>query len=93
MSVRTLTAAAAFAAAVAVYGAVRRDRVLRHRLLRERAASRLTAGCMSRDLAAFRARVEAAGLQRAVMQEADQVLSEALAVHATHIDPSEGGLA
>jgi len=89
---RTLMAAAALAAAVAVYAAVRRERVLRHQLARERAAARLTAGAMGRDLLAFRSRIEAAGLQRAVMQEADRVLSEALAVHTTYADPSEGGL-
>lgn len=92
MCARTVWAAAAFAAAVAVCALVRRDRMLRRRLAREAAASRLTAGCLHRDLDAFRARIEAAAVQRAVVAEADRVLSEALAVHTTQIDPyTEGG--
>ncbi|NUS82755.1 MAG: hypothetical protein HOY75_08375 [Streptomyces sp.] len=46
---------------------------------------------LGRELAAFRDRLEVAGLQRAVMQEADLVLSQALAAHAVYGDGSEGG--
>lgn len=95
MAARTLTAAAVLAtAAVVVYAAVRRDRRLRERLAEERAAAtsqRLMAGCVLRDLSAFRTRVDLALAERAVVAEADQVVSQALAVHL--IDPydPEGG--
>lgn len=98
MPARTLSAAAAFAAAVAVYALVCRDR---RRLRREAVSQRLMAGCQSRDndalrreLEAFRRRIDLELAGRAVVQEADQVLSDALAAHNTRIDPtSEGGAA
>lgn len=93
MAVRTVTAAAALAAAVLVYAVVRRDRRLHKQLARERAAStaaRLMAGCTYRDLEAFRYRMDLAMAQRAVIAEADQTLTEALATYST--DPTtEGG--
>jgi len=87
------TAAAALAAAVAV-SALRQRRRLRAQLARERAAHRLTEGCLHRDMAAFRRRVEAVAADRAVVAEAARVVDAALAYHAHHspIDPtSEGG--
>ena len=98
MCVRTVSTAAVFAAAVAVCAAVRRERALR-RLRREAVSERLMAGCQSRDnealrdqLMAFRRRIDLEMAGRAVVQEADQVLSDALAAHNTRIDPtSEGG--
>ena len=87
---RTALAAAALAAAVAVCAVVRRERRLHARLARERAASRLTAGCMHRDLEAFQSRLAAAMAQRAVLAEADQVLTVALA-QTTSVDPHEKG--
>jgi hypothetical protein len=84
-------AAAALAAAVAVCAVVRRERRLHAQLARERAAARLTAGCLHRDLEAFQARIGAVLAQQAVLAEADQVLTAALA-GTTQIDPStEGG--
>lgn len=92
MSVRTLTAAAALAVAVVVSAAgVRRHRRLQRVLARERAAHRLTDGCLHRDLEAFQARIgPVLARQRAARQvlgEADLVLDEALAVH--RIDPHD----
>jgi len=88
---RTAMAAAALAAAVAVCAVVRRERRLHAQLARERAAARLTAGCLHRDLEAFQARIGAVLAQQAVLAEADQVLTAALA-GTTQIDPStEGG--
>ena len=87
------TAAAALAAAVAV-SALRQRRRLAAQLARERAAHRLTEGCLHRDMAAFRRRVEAVAADRAVVAEAGRVVDAALAYHAHHspIDPtSEGG--
>lgn len=98
MCVRTVSvsAAAVFAAAAAVYAGARREREARARLVREAASSRLMAGCAHRDnealreqLKAFRRRMDLELAGRLVVAEADRVLSEALA---THIDPtSEGG--
>jgi len=82
---RTITAAAALAAAVAVSVAVRRYRSLHRVLQRERAAARLMDGCLHRDLAAFRSRVDAAAArleaERAVLWEAGRAVDDALAVH------------
>ncbi|MDX2800173.1 hypothetical protein [Streptomyces scabiei] len=78
----------------------RRRRVLQRTLARERAASRLMAGCLHRDLAAFRARVGVLvaqqGAVHGVLDEADLVLDEALATHQTRpsggdFDDLEGG--
>jgi hypothetical protein len=83
-------AAAALAAAVAVCAVVRRERRLHAQLARERASSRLTAGCLHRDMEAFQHRIGAVLAQRAVLAEADQVLTAALA-HTTRVDPHEKG--
>ena len=92
MLTRTAMAAAALAAAVAVYAVVRRERRLHAQLARERASSRLTAGCLHRDLEAFQHRIGAVLAQRAVLAEADQALDEALVQHTTGFDPyMEGG--
>ena len=87
-------AAAALAAAAAVCAAVCRERRWRRRLVRERAAHRLTEGCLHRDLEAFRARIEAVALERAVVEEAGRVVEAALVSHShsqSRIDPSEEG--
>jgi hypothetical protein len=55
---RSVSAAAVLAAAVCVVVLVRRDLELRRRLVRERATSRLTAGCLHRDLDVFRRRLD-----------------------------------
>jgi len=99
--VRTVSAAAVFAAAVAVCAAVRREREVRRRLARESASARLMAGCahrdneaLRRDLEVFRRRLNLELAGRQVVAEADQVLTEALATHtdSDSIDPfSEGG--
>lgn len=91
MPTRTLTAAAALAAAAAVSAVIHHNRQLKQRLAREAAASRLTAGCRTRDLDAFRTRLEGLLSQQAVVDEAEQVLDAALAVHTNHIDPQSGG--
>lgn len=91
-AVRSVTAAAVLAAAVLVYAAVRRDRRLHRQLAQERVAatsSRLMAGCVYRDLNAFRRRIDLAAAQRAVVDAADRVLDEALATHS--IDPTQEG--
>lgn len=75
-------AAAALAAAAAVYALVRRERRVHAALVRERAASRLTAGQMGRDLEAFHRRVDAVLVERAVLAEADRVVARALVYHA-----------
>lgn len=103
MLTRSVLAVAALAAAVAVSTGVVRYRRLHRVLQRERAAHRLMDGCQVRDLAAFRARVDAAmarqAADRAVVDEAGLVVDEALALHSagSHnlIDPydpyQEGG--
>ncbi|MBE4790315.1 hypothetical protein [Streptomyces caniscabiei] len=77
-----------------------RRRALQRTLARERAASRLTAGCLHRDLDAFRARVSVLvarqGAVHGVLDEADLVLDEALATHQARpfggdFDDVEGG--
>jgi hypothetical protein len=102
---RTISAAVAFAAAVAVSVAVRRYRSLHRVLARERVAHRLMDGCLHRDLAAFRSRVDAAAArleaERAVVLEACRAVDQALAVHGSRLndpndlidpyDPQEGG--
>jgi hypothetical protein len=94
-AVRCVSAAAVFTAAVVVY-AVCRERRLHQELARARSAAaseRLMAGCVVRDLVAFRARIDLAAAEREVVAEAGRVLDGALAVHATQIDPNypEGG--
>lgn len=88
---RTITAAVALAAAAAVSTAVYRYRCLHRVLARERAAHRLMAGCLHRDMAAFQTRIGAAlarqQAERVLLGEADLVLNEALAAHGT--DPHE----
>lgn len=95
MLTRTAMAAAALAAAVAVCAVIRRERRLHAALTRERAASRLTAGCLHRDLEAFQARIDALVAQQAVLAEAGQILDAELALHHPNnpIDPNsmEGG--
>jgi hypothetical protein len=102
---RTITAAAALAAAVAVSTAVHRYRRLHRVLARERAAHRLMDGCLHRDLAAFQSRIDAAAArleaERAVLVEAGRAVDDALAVHGAQLnnpndpidpyDPQEGG--
>ena len=92
--IRAIAVAAALAAAsVCCALTVRRHRKLRRVLLRERAANRLTDGCLHRDIAAFQTRIDGLLLQReharGVLGEADLVLDQALAVH--HIEPEQGG--
>lgn len=96
MAVRTVTAAAAFAAAVAVYGLVQRRRA--RMLRREAAAQRLMAGCAWRDNAAlhaelevFRRRLAPLLAQQAVVAAAGRVVAEALAARTDRIDPSQEG--
>ena len=88
-------AAAALAAAVAVCALVLLVRCRRlHRVLaRERAAHRLMAGCLYRDMQVFRARIEAVALERAVVEEAGRVLEAALVSHSqqSRVDPSQEG--
>lgn len=57
-------------------------------MARERAAARLTEGCLHRDLAEFRRRVQVATVHQAVVREADLVLEAALAAHAAPSGPS-----
>lgn len=91
-------------AAVGVVGAavVFRQRVVWRRALdRERAARRLTEGCLHRDLEAFRRRVDVLVARQSpahgVLEEADLVLDEALAglggrrSYPTDFDDLEGG--
>lgn len=96
MFARRFTAAAALAAAVAVSAAVHRYRRLHRTLDRERAVHRITDGCLHRDLAAFQHRIAAEAARQhattAVLDDADRVLDEALAVHDHPHDPyTEGG--
>lgn len=94
MFARTFTAAAALAAAVAVSAAIRRYRRLHRTLERERVAHRLMDGCLHRDMDQLHTRIgDALARQqavRAVVEEADLVLDEALAAHHTNPNP-EGG--
>jgi uncharacterized protein YoxC len=88
-------AVAALAAAAVAVCTVRRLRRLYRLLDREKAAARLTEGCLHRDLEGFRVRVEGLLAQRAVLAEADRVVDAALAAQAGSSgsgDPSsEGG--
>ena len=89
-----VTAAVALAAAVAV-SALRRYRRVCRRLDAARASHRLTERRLAEDLEAFRARIEAAAADRAVVAEAGRIVDAALA-HSfrSPIDPtSEGGQA
>jgi len=102
---RTISAAVAFAAAVAVCVAVRRYRGLHRVLQRERAAARLMDGRLHCDVEALRERLTAAmarqEAERAVLLEAGLVVDRALAVHGSRLndpndpidpyDPLEGG--
>lgn len=96
---RSLTAAAALAAAVAVSALARHVVERRRRTRREVAAERLMAGCTQRDnaalhaqLAAFRRRMDAELARAAVVAEAERVVDVALAAHTARIDPyPEGG--
>lgn len=93
-SVRPIAVAAVFTAATVCCAVVaRRHYTLRRVLLRERAAHRLTDGCLHRDLEAFQTRIDGLVAQgqraRSVLGEADLVLDEALAVH--HIEPEQEG--
>ena len=85
MLTRSVLAAAALAAAVAVSTAVVRYRRLHRVLQRERAAHRLMDGCLHRDVQALHVRLNAAlarqDADRAVLHEAAVVVDEALAVH------------
>lgn len=92
--------AVALAAGLVCVAAAYRQRALRRTLARERAASRLTAGCLHRDLDAFRTRVSVLvarqGAVHGVLDEADLVLDEALATHQARpsggdVDDREGG--
>jgi hypothetical protein len=77
-------AAAALAAAVAVCAAVRRQRRLVRQLrelARERTSAELVAGRMCQDLEVFQRRIDELVAGRAVLVEADRVLTEALVVH------------
>jgi len=93
MLFRTITAAVAFAAAVAVSTAVRRYRALHRVLARERAAHRLMDGRLHCDMQALHVRIEAAmarqAAERAVLKEAALAVDRELAVHAAHLaEPS-----
>ncbi|MFF4527046.1 hypothetical protein [Streptomyces bluensis] len=98
MTIRPIAVAAALTAALLTAGAVvHRHRKLRRVLTRERAASRLTAAYLHRDIQAFQTRID--GLlaedrqRRHVLAQADLVLDYALATHTNDdIDPqTEGG--
>lgn len=102
MLTRTVLAAAALAAAVAVSTAVCRYRRLHRVLARERAAHRLMDGRLHCDMTALRVRLSAAmarqDAERAVLHAAGRAVDEALAVHGAHLnDPNdpfqEGGQA
>ncbi|GAA3807963.1 hypothetical protein GCM10022206_52990 [Streptomyces chiangmaiensis] len=84
---RTVSAAAALAAAVAVWAVVRRDRRLRRQLARERVEHRLTDGCLIRDLDAFRRRLDGLVAPRAPADDVVLARDEAL-VRPTRIDPT-----
>ena len=90
MAVRIALAAAVPTAAVVVY-ALARQYVRNRRLRRELASYRLTAGCMARDLAEFRRRLDHAVAQERVAAAAGRVLDEALATHNPMTPPTEGG--
>ncbi|WP_328545428.1 hypothetical protein [Streptomyces europaeiscabiei] len=91
--------AVALAAGLVCAAAVYRQRALQRTLARERAASRLTAGCLHRDMAAFRERVGVLmaqqGAAHGALAEADLVLDAALAAHRSRpggdFDDLEGG--
>ena len=91
MYVRTITAAVALAAAVAVSAAVRRHRCVVRTLARERAAHRLTDGCLHRDMQAFQLRIHDLMGARTALVEADLVLDDALALHHADDPTTEGG--
>ena len=93
MAVRTATAAAVLAAAVAVYAVVqsRRSRRLRRQLTTERVSSRLMAGCLVRDVDALQHRLAREMAQHAVLASAGLVLDDALSAHDPTTPPMEGG--
>lgn len=86
---RTITAAAALAAAVAVSAAVRRYRAVHRVLARERAAHRLMDGRLHCDMQALHVRIESAmarqAAERAVLCEAALAVDQELAVHAAYL--------
>lgn len=92
---RTITAAVALAAAVAVStAAVRRYRHLHRVLQRERAAHRLMDGRLHGDMQALHVRIESAmarqAAERAVLCEAALAVDQELAVHAAYLaDPND----
>ena len=89
MRIRVLSAAA-LAAAVAVWAVVR-DRRLRRQLARERVESRLTDGCLVRDLDVFRRRLDGLAAQRVPVVGAGLV-PDAVLVTPHRVDPpTEGG--
>jgi len=80
----TITAAVALAAAAAVCAVVRRHRRLVRRLdelARERTSAELVAGRMCQDLEVFQRRIDRLVAGRAVLVEADRVLTAALVSH------------
>jgi hypothetical protein len=104
MNVPLALAIAAAGVAGAAVAVCRQQMVLRRArraLDRERAAHRLTEGCLHRDLAAFRRRVDVLVARQSpvhgVLEEADLVLDEALAAlggrrpYPTDFDDLEGG--
>jgi hypothetical protein len=90
MAVRIIPAAAVLTAAVAVYALVR-DRRLRRTLARERASHRLMAGCLSRDLEAFRRRISPLLAQQVVVSAAGPVVDDVLSARDPQVPPMEGG--
>jgi hypothetical protein len=96
MAVRSMKAAAAFAAAVAVYGLVlrRRARVVRC----EAVSERLMAGCawrdnavLRRDLEVFRSRLTPLLAECAVVASARLVVDDVLEDPSDRIDPPQEG--
>jgi hypothetical protein len=83
---RTWTAVVLAAAAVAVSAALH-HRTVRRQLARERAVARLTDNLHQRDLTALTTRITAAARQQAVLDDADRILTRAIAAHT----PKKGG--
>lgn len=86
--IRPIVVAAVFAAAALCAAGYRRHCTLRHALLTECAARRLTEAVHGRDVEALSVRFQEALHARAVLDQADMVLDVALATH--HQNP-EGG--
>jgi hypothetical protein len=83
---RTWTAVVLAAAAVAASAALHL-RAVRRQLARERAVARLTDNLHQRDLTALGSRIAAATRQQQVLDDADQILTRAIAAHT----PKKGG--